>query len=91
MTAFLESDDVVAVQVLERLAAKSPVEIAIELEKCLSISNEEDRTFAVKNALAGGIRNGDNNRDISDENDEIELLDLAESLLEKLADVLDGS
>ena len=45
----------------------------------------------MKNALAGGIRNGDNNRDISDENDEIELLDLAESLLEKLADVLDDS
>lgn len=37
VTAFLESDDLVAVQVLERLAAKSPVEIAIDLEKCLRL------------------------------------------------------
>ncbi|MFB2837190.1 helix-turn-helix domain-containing protein [Floridanema evergladense] len=91
VTAFLESDDVVAVQVLERMAAKSPVEIAIELEKCLSISDEEERTFAIKNALAGGIRTGDNNRDASDEDDQIELLDLAESLLEKLAKILEYS
>ncbi len=89
VTAFLESNDPVAVQVRERLKAKSSEEIAIELEKCLSISDEEDRIFAVKNALAGGIRIRDNNRDISDKNDEIELLDLAESLLEKLTDIWD--
>jgi hypothetical protein len=62
-------------------------EIAAELEKCLSIPEEEDLIFAVKNVLAGGVTAGGSNRDSSDENDEIELLDLAESLLEKLAEI----
>jgi transcriptional regulator with XRE-family HTH domain len=84
VTKFLQSDDPVAVRVRERLGAKSLSEMASELEKCLSIPEEEDRIFAVKNVLAGGVTAGGINRDSSDENDEIELLDLAEDLLEKL-------
>ena len=84
VTKFLQSDDLVAVRVRERLGAKSLSEMASELEKCLSIPEEEDRIFAVKNVLAGGVTAGGINRDSSDENDEIELLDLAEDLLEKL-------
>jgi transcriptional regulator with XRE-family HTH domain len=87
VTKFLQSDDPVAVRVRERLGAKSLSEMASELEKCLSIPEEEDRIFAVKNVLAGGVTAGGSNRDSSDENDEIELLDLAESLLEKLAEI----
>ena len=86
VTKFLQSDDPVAVRVRERLGAKSLSEMASELEKCLSIPEEEDRIFAVKNVLAGGVTTGGINRDSSDENDEIELLDLAEDLLEKLAE-----
>ena len=86
VTKFLQSDDPVAVRVRERLGAKSLSEMASELEKCLSIPEEEDRIFAVKNVLAGGVTAGGINRDSSDENDEIELLDLAEDLLEKLAE-----
>jgi hypothetical protein len=58
------------------------------LESCLSIPEEDDRILAVKNALAGSVRSGGTTRDASDENDEIELLDLAESLLEKLAEIM---
>ena len=87
VAAFLESDDSVAVRVRERLGERSPLEFATELEKCLSLPEEEDRIFAVKNALADSITAGETNRDSSDENDEIELLDLAESLLEKLAQI----
>lgn len=87
LTAFLESDDSVARRVRERLGGCSLSEIAVELESCLSIPEEDDRILAVKNALAGNIRSGGTTRDASDENDEIELLDLAESLLEKLAEI----
>jgi transcriptional regulator with XRE-family HTH domain len=88
VTKFLQSDDPVAERVRERLGAKSLSEMASELEQCLSIPEEEDRIFAVKNVLAGGVTTGGSNRDSSDENNEIELLDLAETLLEKLAEIL---
>lgn len=88
LTAFLESDDSVARRVRERLGGRSLSEIAVELESCLSIREEDDRILAVKNALAGSVRSGGTTRDASDENDEIELLDLAESLLEKLAEIM---
>jgi len=87
LTAFLESEDSVARQVRERLGGRSLSEIAVELESCLSIPEEDDRILAVKNALTGSVRSGGATRDASDENDEIELLDLAESLLEKLAQI----
>ncbi|GEM_PF-1151706 len=86
--SFLESDEPVAVKVRERLGGRAVPEIAAELERCLSLS-EDERIFAVKNLLAGGVSAGGGgmNRDSSDEGeDEIELLDLAEELLEKLGE-----
>ncbi|MBW4645063.1 MAG: helix-turn-helix domain-containing protein [Goleter apudmare HA4340-LM2] len=88
LVKLLESDDLVAVKVRERLNTKTIPEIAIELEKCLSLFEEEDRIFAVKNVLTGSLVVGESNRGTSNEIDEIELLDLAEELLEKLADIL---
>lgn len=96
--AFLESDDAVAVKVRERLTDISLSEMAAQLEKCLSIPEENDqRLFAVKTILADSIimiaqphcTEGAiaTNRDSSDENDEISLLNLAEDLLEKLAEI----
>jgi hypothetical protein len=71
--------------------------MAAQLEKCLSIPEENDqRLFAVKTILADSIitiaQNAApqaiaTNRDSSDENDEISLLNLAEDLLEKLAEI----
>ena len=83
LVKLLESDDSVAVKVRERLGSRTIQEVAVELEKCLSLS-EEDRIFAVKNVLAANVVCGESNRGSSDEVDEIELLDLAEELLEKL-------
>ncbi|MBX9256342.1 hypothetical protein H1Q63_20860 [Desmonostoc muscorum CCALA 125] len=85
---FLQSDDLVAVRVRKLLKDKSLQEIAVDLEKCLSLSEEEDWIFAVKNVLAGRVGVAESNRGTSNEIDEIELLDLAEELLEKLAAVL---
>ncbi len=83
----LESDDAVAVKVRARLGARTIQEVALELEKCLSLSEDEDRIFAVKNVLAANVACRESNRGSSDEIDEIELLDLAEELLEKLVDI----
>ncbi|MBD2774893.1 hypothetical protein [Iningainema tapete] len=83
VTSFLESGDWVAVKVRKHLKNKSLQEIAVDLEKCLSLSEEENRIFAVKNVLVS------NDGDYRDSTDKIDLLDLAESLLEKLTDVLD--
>ncbi|MEH1946615.1 MAG: hypothetical protein V7K77_06615 [Nostoc sp.] len=86
---FLQSDDLVAVRVKKQLKDKSLQEIAVGLERCWSLSEEEDRIFALKNVLAGSVAVAESNRGTSsDEIDEIELLDLAEKLLEKLAEIL---
>ena len=89
VTNFLQSDDLVAVRVRKQLKDKSLQEIAVELERCLSLSEEEDRIFAVKNMLAGGVAVAESNRGTgSDEIDETDLLDLAEEVLDKLTHIL---
>ncbi len=91
MTNFLESDDLVAVKVRDKLEGKSISEIIEELELCLSQLEEVDRIRATKNLLASEVVSSGNNRgssDIFNENNEIELLDLAESLLDKLTEIL---
>jgi hypothetical protein len=88
VVGFLESNDSVAVKVRKQLKDKSLPEIATELEKCLSVGEEEDRIFALKNVLVGSVTSSSSYRDISDEDDEIDLLDLAEELLEKLTEIL---
>ncbi|MEH2027515.1 helix-turn-helix domain-containing protein [Nostoc sp.] len=88
LVKLLESDDSVAVKVREHLGTRTIGEIAVELEKCLSLS-EEDKIFAVKNVLAANVASRESNRGSSDEIDEIELLDLAEELLDKLTNISD--
>jgi transcriptional regulator with XRE-family HTH domain len=87
LVKLLESDDAVAVKVRVRLGSRTIQEIALELEKCLSLSEEEDRIFAVKNILAANVAGAEMNRGTSDELDEIELLDLAEELLDNLVKI----
>ncbi|MEH2000118.1 MAG: hypothetical protein V7L00_15450 [Nostoc sp.] len=84
VTNFLQSDDLVAVRLRKQLKDKSLQKIAVELERCLKLSKEEERIFAVKNVLAGGVAVAESNRGTSDGIDEIELLDLAEEVLGKL-------
>ncbi|OUL35674.1 transcriptional regulator [Nostoc sp. T09] len=87
LVKLLESDESVAVKVRELLITKTTQEIVVYLEKCLSLP-EEDRIFAVKNVLAGSVAVAESNRGTSNEINELELLDLAEELLEKLAEIL---
>lgn len=89
LTAFLESDDIVAVKVRQQLQDKSIDEIIAGLEDCLSQLTENDKIFAAKDLLVGGVAVLGSNRSSSDEGiDEIEMLDLAEDLMEKLREIL---
>ncbi|MBD2280413.1 hypothetical protein [Aphanizomenon flos-aquae] len=89
MTTFLESDDAVAVKVREKLQDKSVSEIIEGLEYCLSQLTENKRIFAAKDLLVGGVGVVGSDRSSSNETiDEIELLDLAEDLLDKLTEIL---
>lgn len=89
ITAFLKSDDWVAVRVSKLLKDKSLYDIAIELEKCLSFPEPHERLFAVKKVLTGsGDAVEESNRTTSEQNTQIELLDLAEELVEKLVEIL---
>lgn len=88
VTAFLKSDDPVAVRVRERLVGQSPFEISAELEKCRSIPEDDDQQLrAIKKALANRVTTSESYRDSTNENVEAELLDLAEDLLEKLTEI----
>jgi hypothetical protein len=90
LTAFLESGDSVAMKLRRLLKDKSLLEIAAELEKCLNLPEENnERLFEVKNLFTANKNSKESNRDVSDENNEIDLVDLAQSLLEKLANILE--
>lgn len=73
---FLVSDDDVAVRVRWVLGDRSLFDVAVNLEEILSLPDTDDKLFAIKNLLAGREQN------------DIELLDLADSLLRKLAEIL---
>ncbi|MDF5718676.1 MAG: hypothetical protein PUP93_33615 [Rhizonema sp. NSF051] len=83
VTTFLESSDWAATRVRKQLKHKSLSETATELEKCLSLPEEYNRIFAVKNVLAETL-------DSRNDNDEIDLLDLAENLLERLTEIVEN-
>lgn len=89
LTTFLESDDVVAVEVRKRLQDKSMDEIIGGLEYCLSQLTKKDRIFAAKDFLVGDVMvSGSCRASGSSDINEVELLELAEDLMEKLREIL---
>lgn len=91
VTIFLESDDWVAVRVRKQLQGKSLQEIAIQLEDCLRLSEEENRVFAIKTVLVESVSFKTTNRNFDDEKDTVDLLDLAEQLVKKLEKIFEMS
>lgn len=88
---FLSSDDPVAVRVRERLQ-KPLSEIAAELEKAMMFEEGDRRVFAVKELLGGSVSVGSKTRGNNDEDDdEIEVLELADDLLDKLVEIWEFS
>jgi hypothetical protein len=70
---FLVSNDNVAVKIRYGLGDRPLFDLAINLEECLRITREDEKTSAVRDILARHLLACD-----------IELLDLANSLVEKL-------
>lgn len=84
VTTFLESDDWVAVSARKQLQGKSLSEIAAQLEDCLRLSELQNRVFAIKTVLVESASFAKINRSFSDDSDTVDLLDLAEQLVERL-------
>jgi Protein of unknown function (DUF1822) len=85
---FLQSDDPVAVRVREALETSSMPEIVAQLERIYRNEPEDERPYAVKDILAGDMTMLANSREsIAQDENEFELLELAESLVEKLGEI----
>lgn len=84
VTNFLESDDWVAVSVRKQLQGKSLCEIATQLEDCLRLSELQSRVFAIKTVLVESASLAKIDHSFSDDSDTVDLLDLAEQLVERL-------
>ncbi|MDJ0735403.1 MAG: hypothetical protein QNJ47_15320 [Nostocaceae cyanobacterium] len=87
IVSFLESDDTLALTVRNLLKDKSLSEIAVELEKYLSLDGEEERIFAVKTFLVDNVLSRESNYSFGDG---IDLLELAEKLVKKLVYVVES-
>ncbi|MDJ0618332.1 MAG: hypothetical protein QNJ63_16560 [Calothrix sp. MO_192.B10] len=85
LTKFLSSNDVAVIQLRELSFDKSLKDIALELEKCLSLPMEEDKIFAVKTFLVDHLSCSTNNHKFSHK---INLLELAENLVKKAIAIL---
>ncbi len=89
VTTFLESDNWVAVSVRKQLQGKSLCEIAAQLEDCLRLSELQSRVFAIKTVLVESASFAKINCSFSDDSDTVDLLDLAEQLVERLERIFD--
>ena len=88
ITNFLKSDDRVAVKLRKRLKNKSLTEIASELERSLSLPKKADKIFAIKDFLLDNFNTREINPVTGDEYDVVNLVGLAQELLDKLVDIL---
>lgn len=80
-----ESHHPLAVRVQQQLKTEGLFQILARLEECLSIADDSDRLCGAITVLVGGVTPREIPHDSGDEEDEIQLRDLAESLLAKLA------
>jgi hypothetical protein len=81
---FLVSDDAVAVKIRQHLGERSLFEFSVNLEEYWRIPDVEHRISSVVNLLAGEGKYQETTYQV----DDIELWDLADKLLAKLAEIL---
>ena len=84
--AFLETDDPVAVQVRSQIETQSQSNIVAQLERIYRTCEEYEWRYAGGEMLAGSTAGGEFTRESADSAD-TDLQDLAEALLEKLAEI----
>lgn len=84
--AFLETDDPVAIQVRSTIQTQSQSNIVAQLERIYRTCEEYEWRYAAGEMLAGSTAGGEFTRESADSAD-TDLQDLAEALLEKLAEI----
>jgi hypothetical protein len=84
--AFLETDDPVAVQVRTQIETQSRTNIVAQFERIYRTCEEYEWRYAGGEMLAGSTAGGEFTRESADSSD-TDLQDLAEALLEKLAEI----
>ncbi len=84
--AFLETDDPVAIQVRSTIQTQSQSNIVAQLERIYRTCEEYEWRYAAGEMLAGSAAGGEFTRESADSAD-TDLEDLAEALLEKLAEI----
>ncbi|MEG4302454.1 DUF1822 family protein, partial [Microcoleus sp. D3_18a_C4] len=84
--AFLETDDPVAIQVRSTIQTQSQSNIVAQLERIYRTCDEYEWRYAAGEMLAGSAAGGEFTRESADRAD-TDLEDLAEALLEKLAEI----
>ncbi|MEG4170089.1 MULTISPECIES: DUF1822 family protein [unclassified Microcoleus] len=84
--AFLETDDPVAIQVRSTIQTQSQSNIVAQLERIYRTCEEYEWRYAGGEMLAGSTAGGEFTRESADSAD-TDLEDLAEALLEKLAEI----
>jgi hypothetical protein len=84
--AFLETDDPVAVQVRDQIETQSRSNIVAQFERIYRTCQEYEWRYAGGEMLAGSTAGGEFTRESADSAD-TDLQDLAEALLEKLAEI----
>jgi hypothetical protein len=84
--AFLETDDPVAIQVRSTIQTQSQSNIVAQLERIYRTCDEYEWRYAGGEMLAGSTAGGEFTRESADSAD-TDLEDLAEALLEKLAEI----
>ncbi|MEG4301686.1 DUF1822 family protein, partial [Microcoleus sp. D3_18a_C4] len=84
--AFLETDDPVAIQVRSTIQTQSQSNIVAQLERIYRTCEEYEWRYAGGEMLAGSTAGGEFTRESADRAD-TDLEDLAEALLEKLAEI----
>ena len=84
--AFLETNDPVAVQVRSTIQTQSQSNIVAQLERIYRTCDEYEWRYAGGEMLAGSTAGGEFTRESADSGD-TDLQDLAEALLEKLAEI----
>ena len=84
--AFLETNDPVAVQVRSTIQTQSQSNIVAQLERIYRTCDEYEWRYAAGEMLAGSAAGGEFTRESVDSGD-TDLEDLAEALLEKLAEI----
>jgi hypothetical protein len=84
--AFLETDDPVAIQVRSQIETQSRSNIVAQFERIYRTCEEYEWRYAAGEMLAGSTAGGEFTRESADRAD-TDLQDLAEALLEKLAEI----